>query len=99
MLDTSELERRILAMAKRTFGDEVILAAHCERDLDHVGDPLVWVRFVVADNAMPLKINRMVKLDFGVDLSQCFRDWDDQAYPVTFFYPESEYRSVFAAAA
>lgn len=99
MLDVRELESRILAVARKTFGDEVILSVHCERDVDHVSEPVVWVRFVVSDNEMPLKIDRMVKLDFGVELSQCFRDWEDQAYPVTFFYPESEYRSVFSAAA
>ncbi|GGE13568.1 hypothetical protein GCM10011390_35820 [Aureimonas endophytica] len=97
MLDTKELERRILAMAVETFSADVILAVHCERGLDHVYEPVVWTRFVVAEGRMPL--DAKVKLGFGLRLRLAFDDWGDAAYPVTFFYPESDYKRLYPAAA
>ena len=97
MLDPAELERRIMAMADTVYPPGTIREVHCRRDLDHVNEPVVWVGFVVADGVMPFDPHR--QLDFGLQLSRAFADWDDPAYPVTSFYPETEYRGLYPAAA
>ncbi|WAJ29871.1 hypothetical protein [Antarcticirhabdus aurantiaca] len=97
MLSEAELEARIQAMADAHYGPGTIIEVHCKRDEDHVGDPVVWVRFVAKDGAMPFDPEGQVS--FSLALRLAFDDWGDPAYPVSFFNPVSEYRKLFPAAA
>jgi hypothetical protein len=97
MLTTKELETRIQAMADAHYGPGTIIEVHCKRDEDHVGDPIVWVRFVAREDAMPF--DPRGQNSFRLALRLAFDDWGDRAYPVSFFNPESEYRRLFPAAA
>lgn len=97
MLDINELEARVKEMAIETFSAEAIRDVRCHRDEEHVYGPVVWVHFVVADGKMPFEPD--VSLTFGVRLRLAFDDWGETAIPVTSFYPESEYKALYPAAA
>ncbi len=53
MLSEAGLDARIQAMADAHHGPGTMIEVHCKRDEDHFGDPIVWVRFVAKEDAMP----------------------------------------------